>query len=201
MSWGEGCEPKRCPGDPRNGGHGGFCNFRWKKFAAVLQYANIVETTMRGLGADRGELTGGLADRAMGGLRFVLHNTVGKLLHDDYKPNYTIQLVASIKDGAIANSRVHWLNKVFEHSPMKDKVSFCAFPKEFAHVYQCSLDFTGRDMWWLDETKIVGGKTVVDMFVDFINAGEFVPKSLDLVTEEQDKFMLNDPLCDVHRVS
>jgi len=197
MSWGEGCEPKRCPGDPRNGGHGGFCNFHWSRFAGVLQFANTVEKRMRALGAEQGHLTGGLINRLDGALRFGWHKTAGRLFGNAYKPNYTIQLVTSIKDGAIANSRVHWLDKAFERSPLKDKVGFCVFPEEFKHVYQSNKDYVNRDQWWLDEKKIRGGKTVVDMFVDFIVAGKFVPKSTEVVAKEQDQYIENDPICDV----
>lgn len=201
ISWGEACDKKRWPSS--TGGHGGMCQFTLSNFKAVLEFANLVESMARSEGARIGVFTGGMLNRVQGVAQYFLsaaskrlhryNATGGEELHD-----FRVQLLTTVKDASIANSRVHFLARGLAKSNLSGSFGYCAMPEELGHVYISPIDNPTRDHWWLASDTVEGGATALDVLATFIGTGRFVP-SKGTVDKSQDKFIAGDPLCYMKR--
>jgi len=195
ISWGEPCDRKRWPTDWRHGGTGGTCHFSLENFQAVLKFANEVEGEARSRAASTGVFTGGIIDRAEG-FRLWTRELAWRFLTGQMPPQRSklqVQLLATAFDGAVSNARIHFLSKALRKSTTNP--GYCVLPKEFTHTWINPNDKLDYDAWWMDPNRIVGGRTVIENLVDFVNEGTLFPVSDQ--TETEDRALIGAPLCDV----
>lgn len=200
ISWGAACDKKRWPG--QSGGHGGICQFTLKNFRAVLDFANEVEGEARARAAKLGVFTGGVIDRTLG-VASAAAQQVWQVFNrtESHTPraNMKVQLLTSSNDGAISNARVHFTAAALRQELAPGNFGYCVMREEFSHVYISPVDSVGRDHWWLDPQRVVGGKTAIDLLDNFISNGVLVPEGQDVV--EDDDFIQGDPRCDIQQVA
>merc|ERR1712048_1381644 len=103
-------------------------------------------------------------------------------------------------DLAIANEVNQLAAAVLMGSPEKTKLdaesSFCVWPKDLGHVYLSPLDRFTLDHWWLLPNRTDQGVTVLDLLVNYLDGGVFVPQSRAV----SDDYFLHRPfMCDLTR--
>merc|ERR1712066_858643 len=107
-----------------------------------------------------------------------------------------VQLVTTVGDAAIANSRIDMISKVLM-SRVDTNFSFCVWPKDLGHVYIAPLDHYFRDHWWLVPKRTVKGKTVLDLLEAYLDSGSFVPRMAGKLSE--DRYLPGALMCDLAR--
>jgi len=199
IAWGEDCDRKRWPNDPRNGGSGGICQFTLKNFKAVLEFGNLVEGEARSRAAKLGVFTGGLVDRAWGVGEALIHNAWALVSGGGNSPpsNLKIQLLTTSNDGSISNARIHFAAAAIGSSTLSGRSGYCALDEEFGHTYINPVDKpVDEDMWWLDEKRIKGGRTAPMFLADFLAEGKLMPVK---GTVQDDSALIGDPRCDTEQ--
>lgn len=199
INWGEDCDRKRWPSDPRKGGTGGICQFDVENFRAVLEFGNLVEGEARVRAAEVGVFTGGVVDRIKGVTDMVKHNLWQIATGASAPPsNLRVQLLTTSMDGSISNARVHFAAAALQKMVVPGSGSgYCALDAPFGHTYINPPDKpVGEDMWFLDAKNVKGGKSIVDLLAGFLAEGEVMPVS---GTIQDDKALKGDPRCDVSR--
>lgn len=200
ISWGPACEEKRWPGHPQKGGHGGMCQFGLLNFRAVLEFGNAVEAEARARAAKLGVFSGGLIDMADGLLKFIGHNAWHGVMGGDGaapQSDTKIQILATENDGSVSNQRIHFLARALAQASFAEQSSFCAVPENFEHTFINPVDKAlDKDMWWLDPNRVQGGRSVLEMMVDFVSDGALIPTA-GIVT--LDKSLEGDPACAVNK--
>lgn len=199
MTWGAECEEARWPADPRKGGHGGNCQYTLSNAAAVLGFGNLVEAEARTRAAKSGMFIGGVVDRAEG-LKELLKHKAWQLVSGGGDPPPTkpkIQLLATSFDDALSNPRVHFLAKALAASTMSDHSAYCALDREFNHTFINPIDKTfDADLWWLDASRVEGGRSILDMLEAFASEGIVFPTD---GTIQDDEALKGDPRCAVSK--
>jgi hypothetical protein len=196
MGWAEDCDRKRWPGDPRNGGTGGICNFDLENFRAVLEFGNVVEGEARVRAAKLGVFTGGLVDRLIGVRDMLQHKTWAIATGASAPPtNLKVQLLTTSNDDSISNDRVHFAAAALGKMVTGAGSGYCALDAEFGHTYINPLDKpVGSDMWWLDPARVVGGQSVVELLAGFLSEGDLMSVR---GTIQDDSSLKGDPRCEV----
>lgn len=195
VSWGPECETARWPGDVRKAGHGGICQFDLRNFRAVLEFGNLVEGEARTRAAKLGVFTGGVVDRTIGMAQLLTHSAWQLVTGGGDPPptKLVVQMVTTSNDGAISNARVHFAAAAISKSVLGQQSGYCSFDKEFEHTYINPIDKgVNVDLWWLDPSRVVGGKGVLELFEEFLTAGTLIPTD---GTIQDDKFIKGDPRC------
>jgi len=109
-----------------------------------------------------------------------------------------VQTLTSAFDKSISNARVFSMSEAFETAV--EHSGFCAMPRALGHVYIIPIDGEayagGAEHWWLDRRSIQGGKTVLDMMVEFVSCGVLFPTE---GTEEEDTALIGVSRCDVEK--
>jgi len=194
ITWGDTCNERRYPGDPRTKeSTGGVCTFTLKNFRGVLEFGNMVEGEARARAATHAVFTGGIIDRLEG----VLDYTWSWLTGGNNAPpaQLSVQIVTTENDGAISNARVHFAAAALKHAVTQSEM--CALPEEFEHTYLNPSDKPiNKDMWWLESSRVQGGKTIVDRIVDYIAYGTFVPTRGVVAADD---YLEDDEACDVRK--
>lgn len=198
ISWGAGCEQRRWPGHPQTGGHGGFCQFGLLNFRGVLEFGNLVEAEARTRAAKLGVFTGGVIDIAHGITQHFMHNAWE--FFGGAKPppvDIKIQILATAFDGSVSNQRIHFLYKAIKKSTVGHHSGCCAMDRDFEHTFINPVDKAlDKDMWWLDPSRVQGGKSVLDMLEDFVSEGILFPTD---GTVQDDKGLIGDDRCGVNK--
>lgn len=200
ISWGEDCDHRRWPIDWRKGGHGGICQFSFKNFRGVLEFGNEVEGEARARAAKDGVFTGGVIDRTIGVGSWVTGG-LWNFISGNSKPppsDLRVQVTTTSKDDAISNERVHFAVAALKKNVKDGNSGFCVMDAEMSHVWISPIDKPAdMDHWWLNATRVHGGKSALQMLTDFVSRGIFVPTSGDTV--QDDKALKGDPRCDVRQ--
>jgi len=197
MTWGEDCDRTRWPGDPRKGGTGGICQFNLENFRGVLEFGNVVEGDARQRAAKMGVFTGGLIDRIKGIWDLLKHKTWEIATNPDKPPtNLRVQLLTTSNDNSISNERVHFMAAAMRKLVVPDAGSrYCSMDAPLGHTYINPPDKpVDLDMWWLDSSRVAGGKNVVELLANFLTDGEVMPVR---GTIQADSSLKGDPRCDV----
>lgn len=198
ISWGDECNIRRWPTDPRSkDSTGGVCTFTLKNFRGVLEFGNSVEGEARARAADLGVFTGGIVDRAVGVLQAATSLAWNFVTGSTTAPpsNMQVQIVTTEMDTAISNARVHFAAEALAHAVVEGNAKMCALPEEFEHTYINPPDKPlDKDLWWVESNRVRGGKSIIDMLVDFASDGIFIPAQGSV---QSDRFLEGDPACDV----
>jgi len=196
ITWGEWCEEARWPGDPREGGHGGTCQFTLAASSAVLGFGNLVEAEARARAAKGGVFIGGLVDRAEGLLDLAKH-TVWNIVTGGAAPasKPKIQVLATSGDDGVGNGRIHFLAKALASSTVSNLSAYCVLDREFNHTFINPIDKAfDADLWWLDASRVKGGRSILDMLEVFASEGIIFPVD---GTIQDDEALKGDPRCAV----
>jgi len=200
ITWGDDCNNRRWPTDPRQkDSTGGVCTFTLKNFRGVLEFGNNVEGEARARAAQMGVFTGGIVDRAVGVLQAASSYAWNFITGNTRAPpsNLRVQIVTTENDGAISNARVHFAAEALQYAVIEGNSEMCALPESFEHTYINPPDKPlGSDLWWLDSSRVQGGRSMIDMLVGFVSDGRFLPAK---GTVQSDSYLEGDAACDVQK--